>query len=102
MMLPHAVKKFGRYKAAIRHRTHLDNGAVHDRIEFIGTRYSVTDDGRDTFVTKGAPLYDSRDEALMVAKRAIEATEECSRRRREAYERSRAAAPVPNHDSEQP
>lgn len=89
-MIPHAVKKYGRYKAAIKHRHELPNGAVRERTEFVGTRYAVTEDGRDTFVRKGAPLYDTRDEALAIAQRAIDATHECSRRRRAAYEWSRA------------
>jgi hypothetical protein len=69
--VPHAVKKFGRYKAAIKHRNNIAGDYWKERVEFLGTRYCLTEDGRDTRVRHGAPLYDTREEALAVAQAVI-------------------------------
>lgn len=66
-----AKKMYGRFKAVILHPAfgaHIGK----TRSEFIGTRWHVTEDGRDMRVTKGAPLYDTRDEAVRVAQSVID------------------------------
>lgn len=69
-----ARKIYGRYKAVILHPAfgaHIGK----TRSEYIGTRWHPTEDGRDMRVTAGAPLYDTRDEALRVAKAVIDRRE---------------------------
>lgn len=66
-----ARKQFGKYKAVILHPSFGAAIGKH-RTEVIGTRWHVTEDGRDMRVTKGAPLYDTRAEAVRVAQAVID------------------------------
>lgn len=69
-----ARKLYGKYKAVIvtpQTAPPFNTGRQH--VEYIGTRYHLTQDGRDMRVTKGAPLYETRDEALRVAQAVIDA-----------------------------
>lgn len=66
---------YGRYKALILHPAGSIGSGVAARSEIIGTRWHVTDDGRDMRVTNGAPLYDTRAEAVHVAQLVIDQRE---------------------------
>lgn len=91
MMSPHAVKRRDRYKAAIKHRSYVRAGDCYrERVEILGTRHRVTDDGRDTRIDKAAPGYATREAALEVARRSIE-QREARRRRTEKFDDERVA-----------
>lgn len=80
-----ARKMYGKYKAVILYPPAVGAIGKH-RSEFIGTRYHLTQDGRDLRVSQGAPLYNTREEAIAVAQRLIEIRARTSESRCAAYE----------------
>lgn len=66
----------GGYKAVIVH--------AGGRTEVLGTQRSLTQDGRDTFISRAAPSMD-RQEAIAYAERVIVAREDYAARYRTAH-----------------
>jgi hypothetical protein len=82
-----AKKMYGKYKAVIVTKQTVPPFNIgRQRTEYVGTRYYVTQDGRDLRVATGAPLYDTREEAVRVAQALIDYRAKVSEQRRAAYE----------------
>jgi hypothetical protein len=65
-----ARKANGKYKAVILHPS-FGAAIGKYRSEILGTRHALSEDGRDMVVIKGAPLYETRAEAMRVAQAVI-------------------------------